>query len=209
VPRRAKRNPFAGSHSYPRRPTWRRALRQRGLSTSETSRTKSTRPKSTKPSLHSVCSQCANKGLGSYFRRGHHRSRFAATSDSKPYPASKSFVLLVVHLPGPLLTFTENKHRGFAFVTYASTSDAQDAIDNMDQNELAGQVIKVNLAKPMKGLLSAPIQNRASTFILVTLPKSPVLMTRSSVWESEEWLKEHVKPLQGKGRRDSIPYRLC
>lgn len=33
----------------------------------------------------------------------------------------------------------------------------------MDLNELKGRVIKVNLAKPMKGLLSAPGQNRAST----------------------------------------------
>ncbi|KAJ3920296.1 hypothetical protein F5877DRAFT_38385 [Lentinula edodes] len=42
------------------------------------------------------------------------------------------------------------KHRGFAFVTYSSTSDAQDAIDNMDLNELRGHVIKVNLARSMK-----------------------------------------------------------
>ena len=32
----------------------------------------------------------------------------------------------------------------------------------MDLNELKGRVLKVNLAKPMKGLLSAPVQNRAS-----------------------------------------------
>ena len=56
----------------------------------------------------------------------------------------------------------EGKHRGFAFVTYGASSDAQDAIDNMDLNELKGRVVKVNLAKPMKGLLSAPVQNRAS-----------------------------------------------
>lgn len=55
----------------------------------------------------------------------------------------------------------ELKHRGFAFVTFASSADAQDAIDNMDLNELKGRVLKVNLARQVK----APVQgagNRAS-----------------------------------------------
>ncbi|KAJ4000751.1 hypothetical protein F5050DRAFT_1728654 [Lentinula boryana] len=73
----------------------------------------------------------------------------------------------------------EAKHRGFAFVTYSSTSDAQDAIDNMDLNELRGRVIKVNLARPMK----TPMQ----------------LGGNRAVWESEEWLKQHVKPLDQSG----------
>lgn len=30
----------------------------------------------------------------------------------------------------------EGKHRGFAFITFATQLDAQDAIDNMDNNEL-------------------------------------------------------------------------
>jgi peptidyl-prolyl isomerase E (cyclophilin E) len=57
-------------------------------------------------------------------------------------------------------TITEPKHRGFAFITYGSSADAQDAIDNMDLNELLGRVIKAILARPSKG----PVQpnNRAS-----------------------------------------------
>lgn len=55
----------------------------------------------------------------------------------------------------------ETKHRGFAFVTYASPADAQDAIDNMDLNELNGRVLRVNLARPMKGPTQAA-GNRAS-----------------------------------------------
>lgn len=55
----------------------------------------------------------------------------------------------------------EPKHRGFAFVTFGSSADAQDAIDNMDMNELKGRVLKVNLARPMKGALQ-PNGNRAS-----------------------------------------------
>ncbi|KXN89234.1 Peptidyl-prolyl cis-trans isomerase E [Leucoagaricus sp. SymC.cos] len=74
---------------------------------------------------------------------------------------------------------TDPKHRGYAFVTFGSPADAQDAIDNMDMNELRGKVLKVNLARPMKGPIQ-PMGNRA-------------------VWESEEWLEEHVKPLAESG----------
>lgn len=47
-------------------------------------------------------------------------------------------------------------------MSFASPADAQDAIDNMDLNELKGRVLKVNLARQVK----APVQgagNRAST----------------------------------------------
>jgi len=71
------------------------------------------------------------------------------------------------------------KHRGYAFVTYSSAGDAQDAIDNMDMNELRGRVLKVSLARPLKGV-QQPAGNRA-------------------IWESEEWLKQNAKPLSGSG----------
>ncbi|KII88467.1 hypothetical protein PLICRDRAFT_110365 [Plicaturopsis crispa FD-325 SS-3] len=90
--------------------------------------------------------------------------------------------IIEVQLPSAATNTTqqaEGKHRGFAFVTYSSSGDAQDAIDNMDLNELRGRVIKVNLARPMKG----PSQvggNRA-------------------IWESEEWLQQNAKPLAESG----------
>lgn len=62
---------------------------------------------------------------------------------------------------------SEAKHRGFAFVTYGSAADAQDAIDNMDMNEMSGKVLKVNLARPMKGQLQAG-GNRAGQFMDLT-----------------------------------------
>jgi len=49
----------------------------------------------------------------------------------------------------------------------------------MDLNELKGRVLRVNLARPMKVSMN-PQENRA-------------------IWESEEWLKEHVKPLAQSG----------
>jgi RNA recognition motif-containing protein len=60
------------------------------------------------------------------------------------------------------------KHRGFAFVTFSSQEDAQDAIDNMDLNELQGRVLKVSLARPMK----TPAQlggNRAGMYLNASL----------------------------------------
>ncbi|KAI0928519.1 hypothetical protein AcW1_005740 [Taiwanofungus camphoratus] len=71
------------------------------------------------------------------------------------------------------------KHRGFAFVTYASPADAQDAIDNMDLNELNGRVLKVNLARQIR----APSQGAGNR----------------AIWESEEWLKHYAKPLSRSG----------
>ena len=47
------------------------------------------------------------------------------------------------------------KHRGYAFATFSSAGDAQDAIDNMDMNELRGRILKVSLARPMKGVTPA------------------------------------------------------
>ncbi|EAU84394.1 hypothetical protein CC1G_01390 [Coprinopsis cinerea okayama7 len=91
--------------------------------------------------------------------------------------------ILEVQIPPPQNTNhpqpTDPKHRGFAFVTFSSPADAQDAIDNMDMNELRGRVLKVTLAKPTKAILQ-PDGNRA-------------------VWESEEWLKQYVKPLDQSG----------
>jgi len=81
------------------------------------------------------------------------------------------------------------KHRGYAFVTYSSAGDAQDAIDNMDMNELRGRILKVSIARPMKGVNPAT-GNRA-------------------IWESEEWLKQYAKPLTGsgglRGQRNASP----
>lgn len=92
---------------------------------------------------------------------------------------------------------TDERHKGFGFVTFASSADAQDAIDNMDLNELRGKVLRVNLARPSK----IPVQglgNKASTSLLSTAISTSCL-TRSAVWESEEWLKQHAKPLARSG----------
>ena len=45
---------------------------------------------------------------------------------------------------------SQDTHRGFGYVEFAQAEDAHEAIDNMDQAELYGRVIKVNQAKPQK-----------------------------------------------------------
>lgn len=44
----------------------------------------------------------------------------------------------------------KDPHRGFGYVEFALVDDAAEAIDNMDQSELFGRVIKVNKAKPQR-----------------------------------------------------------
>ena len=51
------------------------------------------------------------------------------------------------------LTRAASKHRGFAFLTFSNPSDAQDAIDNFDLNELPGYqgrwpYLKCSIAQP-------------------------------------------------------------
>ncbi|KAK4876665.1 hypothetical protein RN001_009171 [Aquatica leii] len=55
----------------------------------------------------------------------------------------------VVDIQIPLDYETE-KHRGFAFIEFESAEDAAAAIDNMNDSELFGRTIRVNLAKPQR-----------------------------------------------------------
>ncbi|KXL42218.1 hypothetical protein M433DRAFT_136543 [Acidomyces richmondensis BFW] len=55
-----------------------------------------------------------------------------------------------INLPKPDLASSTDPHKGFAHVEFASPEDALEAIDNMDQSELFGRVIRVNHAKPQK-----------------------------------------------------------
>ena len=48
------------------------------------------------------------------------------------------------------IDYENEKHRGFAFIEYETADDAAAAIDNMNDAELFGRSIRVNLAKPVR-----------------------------------------------------------
>ncbi|XP_066251944.1 peptidyl-prolyl cis-trans isomerase E [Euwallacea similis] len=68
------------------------------------------------------------------------------------------------------LDYESEKHRGFAFIEFESTEDANAAVDNMNDAELFGRTIRVNLAKPQKIKESS------------TRP----------VWSDDTWLQKHA-----------------
>ncbi|KAG8192787.1 hypothetical protein JTE90_019105 [Oedothorax gibbosus] len=68
------------------------------------------------------------------------------------------------------LDYETQKHRGFSFVEFEAAEEAAAAIDNMNDSELFGRTIRVNLAKPMR-------IKEGST---------------RAVWSDDTWLKEHA-----------------
>ncbi|XP_058450037.1 peptidyl-prolyl cis-trans isomerase E [Malaya genurostris] len=46
--------------------------------------------------------------------------------------------------------YESQKHRGFAFIEFESAEDAAAAVDNMNDSELCGRTIRVNVAKPQR-----------------------------------------------------------
>ena len=68
------------------------------------------------------------------------------------------------------LDYSTQKHRGFAFVEFELVEDAAAAIDNMNESELHGRTIRVNVARPkmLKEGSSRP------------------------VWSEDSWLRKHA-----------------
>lgn len=58
--------------------------------------------------------------------------------------------IIDISLPKPEAPSSTELHRGFGYVEFEDPADAKEAIDNMDQTELFGRVIKVSAAKPQK-----------------------------------------------------------
>ncbi|WVQ82206.1 hypothetical protein IAT38_004334 [Cryptococcus sp. DSM 104549] len=77
------------------------------------------------------------------------------------------------------------KHRGFAFITFSSAADAQEAIDNYDLNQLPGHAGR---GRFLKCSLAAPNKFGA---------EDGGKQYDRAVWESDEWKAEHGKPLEG------------
>lgn len=75
--------------------------------------------------------------------------------------------IIDVNMP---IDFTTQKHRGFAFIEFESAEDAADAIDNMNESEIFGKTIRVNIAKPIK------------------LKEG----SARPVWADDSWLQQHA-----------------
>ena len=76
------------------------------------------------------------------------------------------------------LDYSNQKHRGFAFVEFQLLEDAAAAMDNMNESELFGRTIRVNVARPkmLKEGSSRP------------------------VWSEDSWLRKHAgKTLEEEG----------
>ena len=50
----------------------------------------------------------------------------------------------------PCALHVTEKHRGFGFITFEEREDAKAAIENMNNSELYGRVLRVNIAKPQR-----------------------------------------------------------
>lgn len=74
------------------------------------------------------------------------------------------------------LDYSTQKHRGFGFVEFETKEDAAAAIDNMNESELFGRTIKVNVARPIR----------------------VNLRSHKPVWSEDTWLKEHAGEIDKK-----------
>lgn len=86
--------------------------------------------------------------------------------------------ILDIQIP---IDYETSKHRGFAFIEFELAEDAAAAMDNMNESELYGRTIRVNIAKPMKNKEG---YSRA-------------------VWNSDEWLQEHAVGAEKNGATEN------
>ncbi|KAI4199235.1 MAG: hypothetical protein LQ346_002612 [Caloplaca aetnensis] len=78
-----------------------------------------------------------------------------------------------VTIPKPDLPSSKDPHRGFGYIEFEMAGDAKEAIDNMDQSEFFGRVIKVAPAKPQKD-------------------SNEGLGSKTAIWETEGWIAQHA-----------------
>ncbi|UNI20072.1 Peptidylprolyl isomerase [Purpureocillium takamizusanense] len=81
--------------------------------------------------------------------------------------------IVETQLPKPDSRNSTDTHRGFAYVEFEDADDAKEAIDNMDQSEFFGRILKVSQAKAPKSAEEG-------------------LGSKKAIWEQEGWLAEHA-----------------
>ncbi|WVW83721.1 hypothetical protein I302_105742 [Kwoniella bestiolae CBS 10118] len=94
----------------------------------------------------------------------------------------------IIDIKIPHEVHDQSKHRGFAFITFSLPSDAQDAIDNFDLNELPGyqgrgRFLKCSLANPDRFASEGGGSGRFD----------------KAIWATDEWQQAH-----GEKPRDEV-----
>ena len=87
--------------------------------------------------------------------------------------------LIEINMP---LDYATQKHKGFAFVEFEEKEDAACAIENMNDAEICGRTIRVNLAKPLRATETS---------------------TRA-VWQSDQWLQKYAGKSEEAGEGQTI-----
>jgi RNA recognition motif-containing protein len=119
-----------------------------------------------------------------------------------------------ITLPKPEAPSSTDLHRGFGYVEFEDAADAKEAIDNMDQSELYGRVIKVAMAKPDRkdtgevGLGSTTaIWEQVCCIFLMPVIAVLTLWHRKVIWQST--LRKTGTQWNSQGTRNQkIPCRV-
>ena len=98
--------------------------------------------------------------------------------------------IVEVQLPKADSRNSTDPHRGFAYVEFQDPEDAKEAIDNMDQSELFGKILKVSQAKVPKSAGEGLGSDKAIWEQVLTLRNRlslSVLLTE--IYRKAGWLK--------------------
>lgn len=95
-----------------------------------------------------------------------------------------------VTIPKSEVPSSMDPHRGFGYVEFQIPGDAKEAIDNMDQSELFGRVIKVAAAKPQSdsneglGSRTAVWESVSLSSLFLCWDSASDHMFRRIIWQS-------------------------
>ena len=78
------------------------------------------------------------------------------------------------------IEYSSQKHRGFAFIEFESGEDAAHAIDNMNDSEICGKTVRVNIAKPLK------VKEESTR----------------AVWSNDQWLQKYAGNVNKVGEKE-------
>ncbi|TGZ73837.1 hypothetical protein CRM22_001286 [Opisthorchis felineus] len=109
------------------------------------------------------------------------------------------------------MDYQTEKHRGFAFIEFEEMEDAMSAIDNMNESEIFGRTIRVNVARPVRIRegWSRPVwsdENWLKKYGSATLELKPVeepeVVHPAGTVAADETTQEESEPAAKRGKRN-------